>query len=94
MTTKFDIGDNIVFVLTGKVFGYCADKDCDYFKIKVTNKVDDQKEGTWLYLSTNDLDAMQAENLVLGGEAPVTPVISLAEYKKTHGVEDEDEQSN
>lgn len=90
MTTKFDIGDDIVFVLTGKVYGYCVDRDCDYFKIKVMNKVDDQKDGTWLYLSTNDLNAMMADHLVLDGEAPVTPVISLAEYKKTHGVEDED----
>ena len=91
MTTKFDIGDDIVFVLTGKVFGYCADKDCDYFKIKVTNKVDDQKDGTWLYLSTNDLNAMMAEHLVLGGEAPITPVISLAAYKKAHGKEEKNE---
>ena len=85
MTTKFDIGDDIVFVLTGKVFGYCADKDCDYFKIKVMNKVDDQKEGTWLYLSTNDLNVMQAEIL---GEEPVPAIISLAAYKKAHGIEE------
>ena len=86
MNTKFDIGDDIVFVLTGKVYGYCADKDCDYFKIKVTNKVDDQKEGTWLYLSTNDLNVMQAEQLE--GDTHVIPVISLAAYKKSHCIEE------
>lgn len=91
MITKFDIGDDIVFTLTGKVLRYCVDKDCDYFTIKVTNKVDDQKEGTWLYLSTNDLNAMLAEHLILGEEAPVVPVISLAEYRKAHEAEDKDE---
>lgn len=61
MLTKFDIGDEIQIKITAKVVGYSADENIDCFKVRVTNKIDDQSQGTYLFLSTRDLTSMCAE---------------------------------
>ena len=82
MTTMFDIGDDIEFTVKGKVLGYCLSEDADYFKVKLTNKEDDQAQGTFLYLSTRDLLVMNAQKIDQETGGQIIDLLSYSGKKK------------
>ena len=92
MNTKFDIGDDIELCIRGRIVAYQADLSIDCYKIKITNKVDDQSQGTYLFLSSNDMLSMSAKK---DGDPEQPPkILLMSEYKnrkKEKGEEDGDE---
>lgn len=95
MITKFDIGDEIKIELICRVVSYCAEEKVDCFKVKVVNKIDDQSQGTYLCLSSRDLDAMNSSLHVEKdvNEHEYAPIIDIRAYAaKKRSEVDEDGQ--
>lgn len=79
MNTKFDIGDDIELCIRGRIVAYKADLNIDCYQVKVTNKVDDQSQGTYLFLSSNDMLSMSARK---DGDPEEPPkILLMSEYK-------------
>lgn len=94
MITKYDIGDEVKIELICRVVSYCAEKDVDCFKVKVVNKVDDQSQGTYLFLSSRDLDAMNSSLHTKEDSEESAPIIDIRAYAaaKRNEVDEDDEE--
>lgn len=90
MITKYDIGDEVNIELVCRVVSYCAEENVDRFKLKVLNKVDDQSQGTYLFLSSRDLDAMNSSLHVEKDTNESTPIIDIQAYAAKKSEVDED----
>ena len=92
MITKYDIGDEVKIELICRVVSYCAEENVDCFKVKVINKVDDQSQGTYLFLSSRDLDAMNSSLHTKEDSDESAQIIDIRAYtaKKISEVDEDD----
>lgn len=90
MITKYDIGDEVKIELVCRVVSYCAEENVDCFKVRVLNKADDQSQGTYLFLSSRDLDAMNSSLHVKEDSNESAPIIDIRAYAVKKSEVDED----